>query len=438
MVGAALALAGLTVAVLQPASAAPTPTTTNAYYSPSTGQPQSRSVTAFRTFLSSEQTRFDLQSYPFFGSLVDDRGRTNTFSLMMQQSNHVMNLPISYALEGVMFNRGDGFTAGGVKGLPELTLPLTLTAHPWTIRAEAFTLGKTPQFVDARVVAGHVGEKGAVYELTSRVEAARMDGTGRPYLLQVYVRVVDTLGMVQWGYGPGGFFPQWIYPAQRRAIVGRHRGDVGAYLAATHDPMSGQGDYYYSAPMLRVQEYALYANGRKFSHGRGGVIWLDNVEQSFDAKADKVVQDKVTWTEFSTQLPGVGKALKIGWVYQRAVGTLPYAMLAAAGNKRFVDGNLATTKWRIGSISITPLPGHLWRSKQSGLSYHTQYRVVLRKAGSAEGHSATLLMTAVYGDQEAAVGSRHVYEGLFRVTGVLDGRRVSGQAWGEIQPAGSL
>jgi hypothetical protein len=424
-----------------PSSVAKTPTTTNAYYSPTTTAPQSKSLSAFRSFLSSEQTRFDLQSYPFFGSLVDDRGRTNTFSLMMQQNNQVDGLPLSYALEGVMFNQGTGFTAGGVQGIPQYTLPLTVTAHPWSIRAQAFSIGSSPQFVDARVVSGHIGQKGAVYELTSSVTAGRLDGTNKPYLLQVYVRVKDTLGMAQWGYGPSGFFPQWIYPAQRAAIVRKYHGNVGAYLAATHDRMSGQGDYYYSAPLLQVQEYALYANGRQFSHGRRGWLWLDNVEQSFDAAADKIVQNKVTWTEFSTQLPGAGTALKIGWVNQKSVGTLSYAMLAAGRNGRFVDGNLATSSWDVPSITISAVPGsrYTWRSKATGLVYHTRYRVLLRKAGNAKGHSAALILSAVYGDQEVAFkGGRAVYEGLYTVTGWLDGKRVSGQAWGEVQPAGTL
>jgi hypothetical protein len=444
-----LAAASLAVVATGQASAAPsstsTPakaaTTTNAYYSPSPSVPQSKSLSAFRSFLSSEQTRFDLQSYPFFGSLVDDRGRTNTFSLMMQQNNHVDGLPLSYALEGVMFNQGTGFTAGGVQGIPQYTLPLTVAAHPWSIRAQAYSVGSSPQYVDARVVSGHIGQKGAVYEFTSSVTAARLDGTNKPYLLQVYVRVKDTLGMTQWGYGPSGFFPQWIYPAQRAAIVRKYHGNVGAYLAATRDRMSGQGDYYYSAPLLQVQEYALYANGRQFSHGRGGWIWLDNVEQSFDAAADKIVTNKVTWTEFSTQLPGIGEALKIGWVNQKSVGTLTYAMLAAARNGRFADGNLATSKWNVPSISISAVPGtrYTWRSKVTGLVYHTRYRVLLRKAGNLQGHSAALIMTAVFGDQEVSFkGGRAVYEGLYRVTGWLDGKRVTGQAWGEVQPAGTL
>lgn len=414
---------------------------TKAYYSAKASAPQSRSVPALRRFLSSEQTRFDLQSYPFFGSLVDDAGRTNTFSLMMQQNNNVDGLPLSYAVEGVMFNRGKGFTVGGVQGIPEYTLPLTVTAHPWSIRAQAYSLGGQPQFVDARVVSGQVGQKGAVYELTSSVTARRLDGTGTPYLLQVYVRAKDTLGMAQWGYGPSGFFPQWIYPAQRRAIERRFHGDVGAYLAKTHDAMSGQGDYYYSAPLLRVQDYSLYANGTRFSHGTGGQIWLDNVTQSFDAAADKIVENGVTWTEFSTQLPKIRTALKIGWVKQRSVGTLPYAMSASADRRHARNGNLTTGKWATTSVKIRPVGGrrHIWRSSATGLRYHTKYRITLRAEGNRGGHAVRLTMTAVYDDQEVAFhGGRAVYEGLYRVTGRLDGQRVSGQAWGEVQPAGSL
>jgi hypothetical protein len=114
-------------------------------------------------------------------------------------------------------------------------------------------------------------------------------------------------------------------------------------------------------------------------------------------------------------------------------------MLATAAGKRFVDGNLATASWDIGSISIRPVKKHTWTSKVTGLTYSTTYLVVLRAAGSPQRHSAVLTMTAVYGNQEVSFkGGRAVYEGLFRVSGLLDGKRVSGQAWGEVQPAHQL
>ena len=441
---AAAAAACASLGLMAGGAAASTPAATpvvNAYYSPKATTPQSTSVQAFRRFLSSERTEFDLQSYPFFGSLVDSKSRTRTFSLMMQQTNDIAGLPLSYAVEGVMVNKGSGFTLGGVQGIPELTLPLTVTANPWSIRAQSFQLGQQPQFVDARVVSGNIGQKGAVYELTASVQASRLDGSGKPYRLGLYVRAKDTLGMAQWGYGPSGFFPQWIYPRQRAAIEGRYNGRVGDYLAATRDSMSGQGDYYYSSPLLEVQRWSMRANGTRIGHGRGGTLWLDNVEQSFDAAAEKVVKNGVTWTEFSTQLPGAGAALKIGWVKQKSVGKLPYAMLVDRSNGHARNGNLKTSKWAMQSIRITPVGGakYRWKSPATGLTYHTKYRVVLKASGNPKRHSAVLTMTAVFDDQEVAFkGGRAVYEGLYAVTGRLDGRRIRGQAWGEVQPAGRL
>jgi hypothetical protein len=437
---AAAAVVCASLGVVTPAAqAAPAPTpVVNAYYSPTAQAPQSRSAAAFRKFLSTERTEFDLQSYPFFGSLVDSRGRTSTFSLMMQQTNDIFDLPLSYAVEGVMVNRGSGFTLGGVGGIPGLTLPLTLTAVPWSIRAQSFQIGQKPQFVDARIVSGRLGQKGAVYELTAAVTASKV-GASTSKRLQVYVRAKDTLGMAQWGYGPSGFFPQWIYPKQRKAIEGKYRGDVGAYLAATRDRMSGQGDYYYSAPLLAVQEWSLHENGRRTGHGRGGTLWLDNVEQSFDAKADKVVKNGVTWTEFSTQLPRENAAMKIGWVKQKSVGVLRYAMLASSSNKHARNGNLRPSKWATQSIRIVPVRSSRWTSPITRLTYYTKYRVILKPSGNAQGHGARLTMTAVFDAQEVSFAKgRAVYEGLYTVTGTLDGRRIRGQAWGEVQPAGSL
>jgi hypothetical protein len=440
---AATAAACLSLGLLAsgPAAAAPAPEAVNAYYSPTASAPQSRSVAAFRKFLSTERTEFDLQSYPFFGSLVDRKGRTRTFSLMMQQTNDIANLPLSFAVEGVMVNKGTGFTLGGVEGVPELTLPLSLTAQPWSIRAQSFAIGQQPQFVDARVVKGHIGQKGAVYELTASVQSTKLGSSAAPRQLTLYVRAKDTLGMAQWGYGPSGFFPQWIYKTQRKRIEGRFKGSVGAYLAATRDRMSGQGDYYYSSPLLKVQEWSMRSNGVPMGRGRGGTLWLDNVEQSFDAAADKVVKNGVTWTEFSTQLPGLRSALKIGWVKQALVGKLPYAMLVDGSSSQARNGNLRTSKWAMQSIRITPLPGarNRWTSPTTGLTYVTKYRVVLKADGNPRRHAARFTMTAVFDDQEVAFkGGRAVYEGLYTVTGWLDGRRVRGQAWGEVQPAGSL
>lgn len=431
--GAAL----VTTVLAAPVAAAPAPAGSGelAFYSNSARAPQSVSPAAMRAFLSREQPQFDLQSYPMYGSLIDEAGRTTTVSLLTQQTNDVLPaVPgLSYAVEGVMLNSGGGVVIGGVQGVPDLTLPLTLTKRPWSVRGESMQIGSRPQFVDARVVSGAVGRRGAVYEFTARVNAGRL-GSGSTSPLDLYIRATDTHGLTQWGYGPSGFFPQWIYPGQRRAILGKHDGSVERYLAATNDSMAGQGSYYYTVPLLQVDEFVIADRGRVVSRGHDGHLLMDAVTQSFGPKGHDLVSSGVTWIEFSTQLPGSGQALKIGKVVQDRVGTYPYASLTSPTSGRLANGSRTTTTWAIDDIRIVPVRSSAWKSPRTGKTYFLTYRVTL------DGPSPSrLTMTAVFPDQEVAFpGGRAVYEGLYEVSGLLNGEKVSGQAWAEVQPAGTL
>ena len=419
--------------VLPVAASAATPT--NAYYSPKTAAPQSKSPAAMQTYLSTPQPGFGLQSYCFFGSLVPSKGPTDTFSMLVQGSNDIVpSIPqLSYSLEGVTFNGGDGVVFGGIQGVPELTYPLSTTQYPWSARGQSVTLGAEPQFVDARVVEGQIGQKGAIYEFTANVTGENT-ATGQSSPFTVYVRAKDTTGLVQWGYGPSGFFPQWLYPNQRKAVSKTYHGSVADYLSGTKDPMDGQGDYYYSAPLLSVQQFVVTQAGTTVSRGTKGTLWFDNVTQSFDAQADAVVNHGVTWTEFSAQVPSSGQAFKIGEVFQASVGSLPYAIEMAATGKKARDGALLPTKrWPIGDITISADPKSAWKSPKSGATYDLRYTVKLR--GSTKG---SLTLTALSDDQELVLSSRAVYEGLFKLSGTIGGKAVAGQAWGEIQPAGKL
>ena len=381
---------------------------------------------------------YDLQSYVFYGSLVEPSGKTNTFSFMMQQSNRVVaELPsLSFAVEGVMFNGDDGFVVGGLQGVPELTIPLSLTARPWSARAELFRLGRQPQFIDARVVDGRMGEVGAVYEFTSKVTGRNVD-TNATSPFSVYVRVKDLTGIVQWGYGPSGFFPQWIYPAQRNAIM-RDGGSVEEYLARSEDPMKGQGDYYYSSPLLEVQKFVVTSSSGRVSRGHEGTIWFDTVTQSYGENAKAIVDNGVQWLEFSLQLPGTRQALKIGRVSQSSVGSLPYAMMMDGDGPKVRNGAIVpSSRWDIGDIAITPVKSSVWTSPKTGEKYYMRYHVILKDQDPSR--SADLTVTARFDNQEVVLGtSRTVYEGLFDFTGTINGNHVDGTGWGEIQPASSL
>lgn len=410
-----------------------------AYYSSGYSAPQAKSPAGMRRYLSTMHPSFDLQSYVFYGSLVEPNGHTNTFSLMMQQSNRVVaEVPtLSFAVEGVMFNGGSGFTVGGVEGVPEYTVPLSLTSRPWSARAQTFAFGDEPQFVDARVVEGQLGERGSIYEFTADVTGQDVD-TEETYPFSVYVRVKDMTGNVQWGYGPSGFFPQWIYSAQRHAIMSKDGGSVEHYLTRTEDPMRGQGDYYYSSPLLQVQKFVVSRNHKVVSRGLDGTIWFDTVTQSFGPKGTAVVDNGVRWMEFALQLPDTAQALKIGRVTQKSVGSLPYAIMVSGDGATARNGTIVpSSRWDIGDIHITPVKSSLWTSPKTGERYYMKYKV--RLEGKTPATSAHLVVTAAFNNQELVLSkARTVYEGLFNFTGTVNGKSVSGSGWGEIQPADSL
>jgi len=236
------------------AAAPPSAAAGDVFFSPKASVIQAQSPAGMRTFLSTDDPEYTLRSYVWAGSLVDASGQINTFAFEMQRNNESIDgsaplVPV--VTSAALFNRSSdpGFVVGGLAGVADLTLPVSRTTRPWSVRAQSFTPGQPPDFIGARVVEGVLGKSGAVYELTAFVPNG---ATGAPAneLLTLYVRAEDTTGIMQWGYGPSGFFPQWIYPTQRAAITNDFGNSVGKYLAATRDPMTNQGDHYYTMPLL--------------------------------------------------------------------------------------------------------------------------------------------------------------------------------------------
>ena len=401
--------------------------------------PQSTDCGAMTTFISTPQPGFDLQSYVFYGHLAEPDGTIIPFSTLTQ--NQAVSTGAGPATDlrvsAVTVNTGSGITIGGVDGAPDSAVAVSPTSNPFSLRSQTFTADQEPQYVDARVVEGQLGRPGAVIELTAQVDAERMaDPTAAPVPMQVSVRLRDVAGVGQWGYGPSGFFPQWIEPDQREAITSTHGGSVADYLMASNDPMTDQGSYYYSSPVVEVEAFTITVGGEVVASGQDGELLVDYVTQSFDAAASAVVDNGVQWTEFSTLLDG-GRSLKVGEVVQSSVGTLPYAMMLSTDGERLANGSLAASqRWTIGDITITPDQSSSWTSPRSGKSYFTRYTAEL--AGSDSGSTASFTYTAVIDDQEVDVAGRTVYEGLYAVTGTLDGQPIDGYAWAEVQPSGAL
>lgn len=433
-----VALATAVVAPAAQAQPAPDEGGRQAFYSRTAEVSQSRSASAMRAFMSRDNTGYELQSYVAFGNLLDSEGNQSTVALMLQRLDLGVPPyipPMSMLEAGVLYNReaDPDYLVGGVAGVPDVTLPATITRLPWSIRAQSMPVAQRPQFADARVVRGRVGEPGAVYEFTSEVAAgANPDGPTTP--LVTYIRAKDVLGLGQWGFGPSGFFPQWIYPKQMRTITRDYGGSVARYLRQTDDRMGGQGSYYYSAPLLKVQRFAVRQGTETVNRGSDGWMWMDVVTQSYDERASRIVSG-IQWTEFSVQLPETGQALKIGETEYGNGTTMPYASLVATDGPTARNGNRSPlARWPLTGISIRHVPGSKWTSSRSGTSYWLRYRI--RLDDPVSGRSGVLRLRAAFPNQEVVMSDRHVYEGTFDVRGVLNGTRVRGTAWGEIQPAG--
>ena len=397
-------------------------------------------------FLSTDHPDYELESYCFFGNLIPQGQPADAFFGMVQRMDaDVAGFHFPFVAGGVGFNspQSNNVLFGGTEAGPLLTPTITET-EPWNVTMQSpATTSEPAQIVNLQLVSGTMGERGAVYRITADVN----DSNGSQ--LEVNVLARDTTGIVQQGYGKASFFPQWTLPGQRWEIMRRDRGSVGKYLASTGDPMTGQGDYYYSAPLLDVESFTVSQNGNVLSTGHQGTLWFDYVLQSFDQNARAIVKNS-SWNFFSIQFPKFQKALMVTNVSTELEGKLKVASLFSSNGPADSNGALEPIgRWNTSAIRITPVKGKTWTSP-TGETYDTQYRVVLGPGSdptSAHGHGkragqgphrANLLVTVAWDDQQFDAAGKVAYEGLGNVHGFLDGRHVSGTTWLELQPAGSL
>ena len=430
-----LAGAGAQTAGAEPAV---TPGSSDAYYSPKADLPQSESPHSFRKFLSTDQEQYSEQSFVWGGSLIEDDGTVNALAVELQREDVAFGgFDIPVVAGGLLFNQGNGYRAGGAGGLPEVTFPVSFTRYPWSVRVTQPELLQQPEFVDARVVKGRIGQRGAIYELTGHVSNIAA-GTA-PTEIDLYARIKDRTGIMQWGYGPSGFAPMWVFPEQRATILDEFDGSVGDYLTATKTSMYGQGQYYYTMPLLEVQDFKVREDGRTVSSGDSGWLWWDNVDRSYGPEARQVIAEDggMGWLEFSIQLPGSRRALKVGYTDSKGpVGRLPYAMLVGPNRDKAQNGAFTSRmNWNMDDIHIRPVRSSQWTNPLTGNSYYLKWTV--RLDPSPGNKAARFTISQAVKDQELSVSGRQVFEGLFRVSGRIgNGNSVSGWAFGEVQQAG--
>lgn len=403
------------------------------YYESSAILPQSKSPAGLTSFLSFDQPGIHLQSYCFWGELLEDNGFASAYLGISQRMDenisgfgHFMFPAVASAV-GYNNPPAKHVVLGGAYGLEGLNATVT---QPWHYHVEIPNIPPTPLLineVDMMLIEGTMGQKGARYEITS----STVDLEG--YALETDIIVRDSMGIVNEGYGPASFFPQWLDSQQRTLVSDKYGGSVENYLLATQDAMTDQGSYYYSAPFLSVEFFSITRNGQLITHGHNGLIWMDIVYQAFDASALNIVQS-ANWSFFSIQLPDSGQALMVTNINNDVNGSLPVASLFTSSGSRTANNGISPLyRWNIQDIQINPVSGYMWTSPTSQLTYYTKYNIIL--SGS---HSANLIVTLSWNDQELNFSTKIFYEGLANVTGVLDGEQVQGLAWLEQQPAGHL
>lgn len=405
------------------------------HYTSQLNLPQTQSAEGLSDFFSFDQSGIHLQSYCIFGKLVEEGKPVNAYMSIVQRLDEEIPDFGSYmfpiVIAGAGFNNPETahIIFGGSYGIAELTEAVTVT-RPWHAHVESPNTPPTPypnNTTDMMLLSGVMGQKGARYRITSQAKDLENGA------LETSVEVTDEMGIVNDGYGPASFFPQWLTDEQRSVINSTYGGSVGDYLEASGNPMTDQGSYYYSAPMLKVDSFTITRNGQTVSQGNDGLLWMDIVYQSFDAAAQSIVKT-ATWNFFTLQFPDDNLAMMVTSVHNDYNGDLPVATLFSTTGTKSANGALNPSyRWNLQDIAITPVSGKTWTSPSSNLTYYTQYKITL--GGE---HKADLTVTMSWDEQELKVNNTVKYEGYAEVTGTLDGKTVSGSAWVELQPAGHL
>jgi len=259
--------------------------------------PQTKSAQQLAEYLASEHFEYDLDGWFFFGSLVDDAAPEDpgVFLISMQRievSKGGSRVPLVPAM--VAFNSPSlGQYVFGGAYTQDISPLVNVESDPWSV--EVNSPDQSEPLMTMSLVSGSMGTAGAVYRLTADTPDQR-----------------DRLGAVNQGYGSASFFPQFLTEQQKEQVEGSYENSVQAYLEATGDPMSGQGSYYYSQPLMDVEQFTITRNGAALSSGTSGTMWMDQIVQTYGEQATEVLIDgDASWEFFSIMLPEENAAIMV-------------------------------------------------------------------------------------------------------------------------------
>jgi len=399
------------------------------FFTQDTTLSQTQSSDQLAEYLSTNHFEHDLDGWFFFGSLEDDTAPDDpgVFVMAIQRievSKDGFRIPMVPAI--VAFNSASlgQYTFRGFVTI-EFDSLMTVQSNPWKVTMKS-PLQSAP-LMTMQLVSGTMGVAGAEYRLTADIPD--LQGVR----LQVDVQLQDRFGVINQGYGATSFFPQYITAEQREEITENYTHSVSDYLEATGDPMSCQGSYYYSMPLIDVEHFSIMRDSVSLSAGSSGLLWMDYVVQTYDQKASEAFSGG-SWGFYAIQFPERNMVLTVIEVTS-ATGSLPVATLFNEGSEHTRNGaRKALHSYAIDEITIEPVPGTLWTSPVTGQQYPMQHHIQL---GSAD-WTADLTIEMIRDNQEIVIDTAGTikYEGIGSVRGTLGGQSVNGKAFLELQPVG--
>jgi hypothetical protein len=383
---------------------------------------------------------FNLSSWSYFGTLTGNSG-TYAFTFLVQKSfpiqvpffHHKLDFAMaggynSLAL-GTFYQLTDGLAGGyQITACADAEGP-SIALSPWSLTGLCQPQIGNLNTLNVKLTSGTYGAAGATYQL-------QVVGSSGTFIISV--DVTDELGLVNEGMGPDSFLLNWITPTQRAAINSPpFSGNVEAYLTSGADDFECQGSYYFSQPLLRVNDFQIidlstFTIVDQQHPTNDSVIWFDSVTQSYDAEGIDLLK-AASWDffaiKFLDQPVGSQTALMITRVFTPGNSYYYLANLfrpAAAG---------PTLRWNMNDISIMGRVGSEWPSPKNppGNSYYTIWDIVL----SGPTGSVVLVVDSgnapAWPEQEVCTTSSGSevckYEGLAVVTGTVLGVGMTGNAW---------
>lgn len=396
-----------------------------AYFSKQSRLEFTKSEKGLRDWLSTPHPEYNMASWCFYGNVITDEGQTVAISSMVQQQLNMGGMPFL-----AEFSYCDD---NGYKVVPfEVDAADVQFKAPFNIRVTYKYIQDV--FLEIALLSGEIGQAGAKYRLSGNVLDLKMNH------LKYDLVVTDTYGVIQVGYGASSFLPQWLTPSQHHSVMANYKGSVPNYLNTEKDPIRGQGSYYYSMPLLKVDSFFMAkqsANGwETYAKGSNGNIWVDYVVQGFNNQQEALLKN-AQWQFLAIQFPDQKASLMVSIVnvpadFENAIsGILPMARLYYGGQKAANGSLQAYQEWAIDQINFNPTK--YWTDPSTGIKYPTEFDLKLK---SPDGSSLTVKGTAIRNDQ-VIENNVNKYEGVFTVQAEgkvkdLSLQSVKGFAWAEI------